>query len=43
MCRLPTPSLNTVSDSLNVTAETSVVEAVVLVKFVLDTVVPCWG
>jgi hypothetical protein len=41
--RVPEPSLKTVNTSLFATAETSVVEAVMLVKFVLVTVVPCSG
>ena len=36
-------SLNTVSTSLFATADTSVVDAVTLIKFVLDTLVPCIG
>jgi hypothetical protein len=37
------PSLKTVSTSLPESAATKEVEEVMLVKFVLDTVVPCAG
>ena len=42
ICKLPAPSLKIVSTSLLALAEASVVEAVVLVKFEVVTLVPWW-